>query len=226
MADLTANLAVFPGFSLSLCWRPLLPSPLRCSVKETDAGATSRVLPMGDGLPLKAWQGCAWVGDSRGLAIFVFFGYTPPPNSLLITQSSLALLGIIEKKLYRYSLFHPDMFTSATAIFHTLEMCLTFLFFLNKISIQQITTSVKKHKNTTGQKRSKNLLLFLLVLKCHSIEFNKSKSKYMLLRSIQNCIHFHRLPENARTVLQYLCHEYQMKIEKENLTKIFFFHIF
>lgn len=151
-------------------------------IKEMNAGATSRALPMGKCFPLKAWQGKGvgglFVGGAKTKTLL--YGFSEEwlwvqsrewVKSLFFvcvfffpfstTHPSLALWVIIEKNLYSYSLFHPDsIYSSNNNISYSEKVFQVYYYYyyffdLQKTAIQHNTKKGKETKRKTGHKTCK-----------------------------------------------------------------------
>lgn len=127
-------------------------------IKEMNAGATSRALPMGNRFPLKAWQregGNKQTKKNTPLLCGYFRRVLMSPVGewvkspffpFLTTHPSLALWVIIEKKnLYSYSLFHPDsIYSSDNNISYSEKVFQVYFSFLFLISRRQPFSTIQK----------------------------------------------------------------------------------
>lgn len=156
-------------------------------LKEMDAGATSRALPMGNRLPLKAWQGKTTKMSPVGESVAFLFFFLKP---FCFFNHPLSTLSDNRKKLYSYSLFHPDSIYSSNNNISYSENCIsTFIF---RISRRQPFSTIQKEKvkkpikeENWSQKPAKNLPLLLLIyqqLTCSEYRFKQKLSLKILSR--------------------------------------------
>lgn len=142
-------------------------------IKEMNAGATSRALPMGNRFPLKAWQReggnkqtkkkntplsvdiseeCLWVQLESGwsLLFFPFFLNHSPLSSTLSDNRKKICTAIL--------CFILTVFTAATTIFHTLKRYSKFIFLFFFWSPEDShSAQYKKGKETKRKNWSQNL---------------------------------------------------------------------
>lgn len=170
-------------------------------IKEMNAGATSRALPMGNRFPLKAWQREGGNKQTKKKNTPLLCGYfrrvlmspvgewvKSPFFPFLTTHPSLALWVIIEKKICTAILcFILTVFTAATTIFHTLKRYSKFIFLFFFWSPEDShSAQYKKGKETKrknwSQNLQKNLLLLLLIYQqlIQNTDCNKTVTKNTL----------------------------------------------
>lgn len=127
-------------------------------IKEMNAGATSRALPMGNRFPLKAWQREGgeqtnqkkyptplWIFQKSAyesswrvgeVSFFSFFNHSPLSSTLSDNR---------KKNLYSYSLFHPDsIYSSDNNISYSEKVFQVYFSFLFLISRRQPFSTIQK----------------------------------------------------------------------------------
>lgn len=142
-------------------------------IKEMNAGATSRALPMGNRFPLKAWQREGGNKQTKKKKYPTLCGYfrrvlmspvgewvKSPFFPFLTTHPSLALWVIIEKKSVQLFFVSSWQYLQQRQQYFILWKGIPSLFFfsffdLQKTAIQHNTKKVKKPKGKTGHKTCK-----------------------------------------------------------------------
>lgn len=139
-------------------------------IKEMNAGATSRALPMGNRFPLKAWQReggnkqtkkiphSLWIFQKSAyesswrvgeVSFFSFFNHSPLSSTLSDNRKKICTAILC---------FILTVFTAATTIFHTLKRYSKFIFLFFFWSPEDShSAQYKKGKETKRKNWSQNL---------------------------------------------------------------------